>query len=451
MLDSSAPTPLWRDVRAHTVATARLAGPVIVARLGILGLTAVDVLVLGRVSEDELARFTLGTTPFDGLIAMLVGLLLGGSVLVARANGAGDRPAIGAIWQRGLLYGIVVGVVLAILLQFSEPFFVATGQTRELAIGAAEVTRLLAWSLIPFALFLTNQMILEALHRPLPGMVAMLLANLCNLLLNPVLAFGMFGLPALGAEGVAIVTVINASLLAVAMTLYVLFHPRHGAYGVRRPIPAPWRSAAEQRHIGYASGVSYGLEASSFSILTLMVGLLGPLALAAHGVTFQFIALTFMIAFAIATATQVRVGTAWGQGRRRDVTLAGWVGLGLATVLVGGFSALYALEPAPLLRIFTDDPVIIAAALPVMPWAALLLVFDGGQSVMNHACRGRGDTWVPTAMHFGSYYLVMIPAGWLFAHTLGHGLVGIYQGIALASVISVVALSARFFILSRRA
>ena len=84
-----------------------------------------------------------------------------------------------------------------------------------------------------------------------------------------------------------------------------------------------------------------------------------------------------------------------------------------------------------------------------MPWAALLLVFDGGQSVMNHACRGRGDTWVPTALHFGSYYLVMIPSAWLFAHTLGHGVVGIYQGIALASVVSVLALSTRFYVLSR--
>lgn len=440
----------WRDLFAHTSATVRLAGPVIVARLGLLGLTAVDVLVLGRVSEHELARYTLGTTPFDGLVAMLVGLLLGASVLVAKANGAGDQTEVGPIWQRGLLYGLVIGTGLAVLLQFSEPFFHAVGQSAELAIGAAEVTRILGLTMVPYALFLTNQMVLEALHRPTPGMVAMVMANLANLILNPILAFGWFGLPALGAEGVAIGTVMIASGLALATTLYVLLHPQHRDLGVRARVSRPWRSAVAQRRIGYASGASYGLEASSFSILTLMVGLLGPLALAAHGVTFQFIALTFMIAFGIAAATQVRVGTAWGRGAHRDVALAGWVGLVLAMVFVGVFSAIYAITPLPLVRIFTDDPVIIAAALPVMPWAALLLVFDGGQSVMNHACRGRGDTWFPTALHFGSYFLVMIPAGWVLAHTLGFGLVGIYQGIALASVVSVVALAARFAVLTRR-
>jgi MATE family multidrug resistance protein len=129
--------------------------------------------------------------------------------------------------------------------------------------------------------------------------------------------------------------------------------------------------------------------------------------------------------------------------------MAGWIGLGLACLGTGLVALAVAARPDGVIRLFTYDPQIIAAAAPVLIWVVLATVFDGGQSVMNNACRGRGDTWVPTALHVGSYWLVMVPAAWVFAFAAGQGLAGIYQGILLASVVSVVALAWRFARLSR--
>jgi MATE family multidrug resistance protein len=166
-------------------------------------------------------------------------------------------------------------------------------------------------------------------------------------------------------------------------------------------------------------------------------------------VLFQFLALVFMIAYGIAGATQVRVGNAWGRGDTRGMAMAGWTGFGLAFVFTGLATLAYGLFPQSALGIFTSDPGVIAAAAPVLVWVMLVTVFDGGQSVMNNACRGRGDAWVPTALHFGSYWLVMVPAAWVFAFGLGNGLAGIYQGIALASIVSMTVLALRFRALSR--
>jgi MATE family multidrug resistance protein len=84
-----------------------------------------------------------------------------------------------------------------------------------------------------------------------------------------------------------------------------------------------------------------------------------------------------------------------------------------------------------------------------MVWVVLATVFDGGQSVMNNACRGRGDTWIPTLLHFGSYWLVMAPLAWALTFPFGQGLAGVYQAIAIASVVSLAALALRFRRLSR--
>jgi MATE family multidrug resistance protein len=183
--------------------------------------------------------------------------------------------------------------------------------------------------------------------------------------------------------------------------------------------------------------------------MTLFIGLIGTLALAAHGVLFQFLALTFMIAYGIAGATQVRVGNAWGRGDPRGMAMAGWTGLGIALLFTGAVAAAYAGVPESALAVFTSDPEVIVTAAPVLIWVVLATIFDGGQSVMNNACRGRGDTWVPTMLHFGSYWLVMVPLAWFFAFRTGNGLTGIYQGIALASIVSLVVLSLRFRSLSR--
>jgi MATE family multidrug resistance protein len=371
-------------------------------------------------------------------------------VLVARETGAGNEAAAGQVWRRGLGFALALGLALAALLQASEIFLLATGQEPGQAARSGAVARVLAFSLPGIAVYYVSAAFLEALHRPVVALVAITLANLMNLGLNLVLVFGAGPLPPLGAVGCALATTLTFATVAVGLLLYVLLVlPDRARYGIGRPASDCPTPMVEQMRMGLASGGSYLFEASSFAVMTIFIGWLGALSLAAHGVLFQFLALTFMIAFGIAGATQVRVGNAWGRGDPRGVALAGWTGLGIACVFTGAASLIVASMPDGFLRLFTSDPAVIAAAAPVLVWVLLATVFDGGQSVMNNACRGRGDTWVPTALHFGSYWLVMVPAAWAFAFPGGQGLAGIYQGILVASVVSVAVLAVRFRRLSR--
>lgn len=439
-------TSLARHVRGTLV----LALPMIVSRVGIVGLHTVDVIVLGRAGAGPLADYVLGQAIQDSLIAMVVGLMLGVPVLVAREVGSGNEAAAAAIWRRGLVIAALLGVTLTALLQFVGQLFLLTGQEPGLAARAGTVARVLALGMPFVALFFVSAAFLEALHRPVIGTIAILTGNALNLGLNVILVFGAGPVPPLGAVGCALATVVTFASLALALGLYVRFAlPGRARYGIGVAISAPVPPATEQARIGGFSGGSYLLEASAFAAMTLFVGWLGTLALAAHGVVFQYTAITFMIAYGIAGATQVRVSNAWGRGEARDVALAGWTGLGIACVLTLLAAIPVAIHPAGFLRLFTSDPAVIAAALPVVVWVLLASAFDGGQSVMNNACRGRGDTWVPTAFHFASYWLVMVPAAWAFAFPLGQGLSGIYQGILVASVVSASVLAARFRRLSR--
>ncbi len=437
-------------LRRHVTRTLVLAWPMILSRVGIVTMFTLDVIVLGRAGAGELADYVLGQSIQDSLIGMMIGLLLGVPVLVARETGSGNDAAAGRIWRRGLIVALGLGAVLCLVLQFAETIYLATGQDPTLAERAGRVTAILALSLPLIGAYYVSAAFLEALHRPGVALVAILVANALKLPLNLILVFGAGPIPALGAVGCALATVITFLGLSLGMAVYVTrLFPQRARYGLGRATPSVAPPLGVQVRMGLASGASFLFEAGAFTVMTLFLGLLGTLALAAHGVLFQFLALTFMIAYGIAGATQVRVGNAWGRGDARGMAMAGWTGLGIALLFTGVVAVAYGSVPEAAIAIFTSDPEVIAAAAPVMVWVVLATLFDGGQSVMNNACRGRGDTWMPTALQFGSYWLAMVPLAWFFTFQAGNGLAGVYQGIALASMISLAVLALRFRVLSR--
>ncbi len=441
-----APNP--NSLRRHVGRTLVLAWPMILSRVGIVTMFTIDVIVLGRAGADQLADYVLGLAINDSLVGMMIGLLIGVPVLVARETGAGNDAAAGRIWLRGLGFGVGFGLLLAGALQFAETLYLAAGQTPELAERAGRVTRVAAFALPCIAGYYVSAALLEALHRPGVALVAILIANAAKLGLNLVFVFGVGPIPALGAVGCALSSVLVFAGLALGMAGYVVrAFPERRRYGIGSPGIAP--PFAAQARLGLASGASFFFEAGAFSVVTLIVGLLGALALAAHGVLFQFLALTFMIAYGIAGATQVRVGNAWGRKDRRGIAMAGWTGLGLAALFTGAATAVYAAFPLSAIGVFTPDATVASLAAPVMIWVVLATVFDGGQSVMSNACRGRGDAWFPTLLHFGSYWLVMVPLAWALTFPFGQGLAGVYQAIAIASVVSLTVMALRFRRLSR--
>ncbi len=442
------PVSLWTHIRE----TAVLAAPVIVARAGIIGFVAVSTMVLGRFGSGALADFVLGGALFDAFGAILVGLLLGTSVVTARLVGERRLSDCAAVWRRGLVYAALVGSAVTVLMQFTEPLLLAMGQEPQQAARGAAVTAVLGFAGPFIAMYICSAFFLEALGKPMAGMVAILIANGLNALFNIVLVFGWFGLPPLGAIGAAMASVLNQATLALGLGLYIRFFlPGRAQYGIGQgDWRGWWRAMAEQRRLGLAAGASNALEASAFALMALFAGLLGAVPLAAYGISFQFIALPFMIAFGLAAATQVRVGNAWGRGDRVAMVTAGWVGLGVALVPTGALALAYVLFPQALPRIFTGDAVLAAQVAAVMPWIALALMFDGGQSVMNFSLRGRGETWIPTALHFGSYWVLMIPAAGFLAFTFDQGLSGLFQGVAVASLWSFAMLAGRFAWLARK-
>src|SRR5690606_29336855 len=159
-----------------------------------------------------------------------------------------------------------------------------------------------------------------------------------------------------------------------------------------------WAGWRRQRQIGYGGGVSLGMETMSFMALSLFAGQLGPVPLAAYGIVINVLALIFMVAAGLGAATAVRVGIAHGRRDWPDQALAGWTGLGANTAMMLLLGAVLMLFPETIAGAYTTDPAVLAVVAQPIAFTALILVADGGQTVMLNALRGRNDVLIPTIL-----------------------------------------------------
>ncbi len=326
---------------SHIVALLRLATPIVLARSGIIMMSTVDMLMVGRYDSKEMAYLSIGSSLIMPIVVIGLGLLTGTLVLTANRFGAGEIRQCGEIWRQSLLYAIFIGLVGLLIAQASEPILIAFGQTPELVVQGGNVMQITGLGLPAFMVILTTAFFLEGIKRPIPWMIVMIIANVVNIVLNWIFIFGELGVSAMGADGAAWATTVVRYISAAMLIGYVLWMGDHHVFSVRGRLWTPWRSWMRQRRIGYAASISLAAETNAFAVITVFAGWIGILPLAAFGITFNLITMVFMVTLGLGSATSVRVGMAHGAKRHIDLALCGFSGFGVYTVVVIGVGFLF--------------------------------------------------------------------------------------------------------------
>ncbi len=427
----------------------RLAGPVAGARAGNRVLVITDAVLLGWLSAEQLAVHSVALAVVFILMVGLMALMLGTPVVASRAVGAGRPDEAGAAWRRTVPLGLVAGGCAMVPCWFGTEILAVLGQTPALAAAGGEVIGVLAWSLPSIALFIGAAVFLEAIGRPLPGMLVMLAGCLVNAGLDWVLIFGHVGAPALGAVGAAWATVAVRWLMAVALLAVVWGLPGPIGAAVRRRPIGGWGAWRVQRQLGTAAAGSMVAEVSAFSAVEIMAGWIGTLALAATAVARSLIGIAFMIATGLGAATGIRVGRAIGRGDPAGATLAAVVGTGVAIMIAVGGAAPLWLAPGVVAGLFTTDPALIAVLVPVVPIVGVVLITDATQGVLAHALRGYGIAWSVTRRQLVAWFAATVPTCWLAGVAFGYGPTGIVGGLLFGTLVSAVLLTHRFVGLAR--
>jgi len=429
----------------------RLAGPVVLSRLGIMVMGLTDAIVVGHASAAQLGFHAMAWAPTSIFVTVTVGLLVGTQVMGSRAMGAGRPHEVGAVLRRGVVYAFWLGLAGSVLLVLAAPPLLHhVGIEKALADGATAPLIVFSLSMTPYAISVALSFWLEGLGRPGLVTVNMWVANLVNLAVNLLLVPGTFGLPALGAVGAAWATFVARVVFALMLAVVIVRLKDARAMGVfDKPARDPV-AAKEQRRVGYGAGTSNLFEVSAFAAMSLIAGWLGGLNVAAWAVVLNVAAVIFMVPLGLSTATAVQVGRAHGARDSKGMSRAGWIAFGVTAV----FALAVAVLLYPLRHLvgeaYTSDPAALALIAPALALTGLFLVPDAVQVVCAQALRARGEVWIPAVTHMISYALIMGPLAWWLAIPMKLGVDGIVWSVIVTSFIAAALLLGRYRMLDVR-
>ena len=438
-------------IRSDLNRLAKLAGPVVVARLGVMTMGLSDTIVVGRYSAEQLGYMALGWAAASAFLGSAMGLLSGVQVMTSRAIGEGNPAGAGAALRRGLSYGLWVGLATAILLSLGGPWLLGElGLKGNLATGAAGPLIVLALSMPSFAISSAASSWLEGLGRMTPPMLLMWVANILNLGVDLVLVPGRFGLHPMGAMGATLATFSARTFLAIATLAYIALMPDARRLGVFAKPPRDRALEQEQRRVGYGAAASNFFEMGAFSAMNVIAGWISPLTVAAWAVALNVLALVFMVPAGLATATAVLVARAYGAVDARGLRRAAAVGFAVTAMF--GIVIGVVIWPGALaiVSLYTADAQTIALAAGALALCCIFFAPDGLQVVVAQALRARGDVVAPTLTHLTSYIVVMLPLAYVLAIPLKWGLTGIAASVILSGYLSAGLLLGRFWVLARR-
>ncbi len=426
--------------RSFVAPLLRIAGPVALARLGIIGMALVDVIVVGQLAPDELPHQALGWAPTAVFLVAAIGLLQGVQVLAARSIGEGNKKGAGVALRRGLILSLIAGVISAVLMWLGgERIFTVFGINETLAGPSTPVMNVLALSIPLHLFYIAGTYFLEAIKKPGISTVVMWLANAVNLGLN------LLWVPEHGAVGSAWATV-GARVFLAGVLMICIYLLRDGVtFGVRKSSGAKGPSYGGLLGVGAAAAVSQAVEAGAFSAMTVIAGRISAEVVAAYQILLNLMAFVFMIALGLAAATAVLVSEAIGRHAPKDAARAGWTGIilnAIGMLIAAGFILLFNQSIG---RAYTADIALSAMIASLMWVCALALLPDGTQVVAASALRARSDNWFPTFSHILAYAVVMPVIGYWLAEHQGMGVAGLLFAIFWSSVLSAAVLLARWW------
>ena len=438
-------------LQRHLTELLRLAAPATASRLGLFAMGFVDTVMVSRYATFELAWLSLANRSVVMLLLIVaIGLLMGVLVMTSTAFGRSDLAGAGHVWRRSLPYALSIGLGMTAITLSAPWLMPLLAADPVIAEQSTRLVLILGLGLPAHLLFFCSTAFLEGIRRPYVPMLILISANVLNVALNYALIFGRFGAPELGAEGSAWTTTAVRWTIAVLVVGYILLAPSMRRFEVRSPYRGRWRDWAQQRAIGYASAVSIATEIGAFAGLAVIAEKLGALELAGQEIVFNVLAVPFMVAVGIGAATAVRVAIAHGRNDPADTAIAGWTGLGAATVLLAVIACIIALFPGALFDLHSSDPALALITVPAIAFIAFVTIFDGGQAAISMGLRGMGETWWPTAIQAVAYVVLMLPLSWYLAMILQRGLIGLLEATLVASFFSVAAQSIRFRWLTAR-
>ena len=402
--------------------------PIVIGQIGVIILGFADTLMIGHHSTTELAAASFVNNMFNLAIIFSTGFSYGLTPIVGSLFGRGMRSDVGRALKNSLAANTLLAILVCGVMTGVYVAIPNMGQPEEL-IPYIRPYFLILLTSIPFVLWFNGfKQFADGITDTKVSMWILLGGNVLNIIGNYILIYGKLGLPELGLSGAGISTLCSRILMVIIFVALFFMTDRYKEFkeGFRHGKV----NKAEFTHLnklGWPIAGQMGMETASFSLSAIMIGWLGSMELASYQIMMAVSQVCFMVYYGMGAAVSVRISNFHGQGDMENVRRTANHGFHIILVML-----LMTGIPIFLLRNhiggwFTDSGEVSQMVASVIYPFLLYQLGDALQINFANSLRGIADVKPMLLYAFIAYFVISLPAGYIFGFVLDGGLTGVWM------------------------
>ena len=404
---------------AHAQRIVSLSWPVFIGQIAVLAFGTVDTLLVARHSSADLAALAVGGSTYITIFIGLMGMVLAISPIVGQLYGARRLDEAGHQFWQALWLALAVALLGVLALAFPAPILALARPSPAMAEKVRAYLQALAFAVPASLLFTVFRGFNNAVSRPKAVMALQLGGLALKVPLSILLVYGDadWGIAAMGVEGCGWSTTAVMWLQALVAAVVLRRDPFYRQFHLGRP--GAWRphraSLAALSRLGFPMGLSLMVEVTGFSFMAIFIARIGETAVAGHQVAVNLVSMLFMLPMALSNGTSTLVAQSIGARDLRDARSLGWHGLQLALGIAAVVGITIFLTRAQVVGLYTDNPAVVAATLPLLTWVVLFHTADAAQVMAAFVLRSWRVATVPTLIYVLSLWGLGLGGGYWMA------------------------------------
>ena len=404
----------------------------------------VDAYWAGKIGTDAVAAIGLTESVITLVYAVAIGLSMAATSIVARRIGERKIEAARLAAMQSIWLGIALSVLLAIAgAYFAEDILRLMGGDAQLIEENVGYTRILfSTNIVILLLFLLNG-VFRGAGDAFMAMYSLWIANILNIILDPILIFGWGPIPAYGVEGAAIATSIGRGI-GVLFQIYILIKGASVIKLGRKHLIWVSDTIKEMIRVGAGGAGQYIVSSASWMIMMALVAYFGTDTVAGYVFAIRVIIFTILPSWGIANAAATLVGQNLGAGQPERAETSAWRTAFYSMLFLLIVSLVFFIAAPWVIGIFTENEQVIDSGVHALRIICAGYVFFGYGMVIGQAFNGAGDTITPTWINFICLWVIQIPLAYFLSRYTGLEESGVYWSVAICESILALVLIWRF-------
>lgn len=420
---------IWSDYKAII----RLGLPILIGQAGTIIVGFADNIMVGHYSTGALASASFVVNVFNMVMFCCMGFTYGVLPLSGAIFANGDRHSIGELMRNALLLNVIYTIGLTAIMTVLYFNLDKLGQPEELLPEIRPYYLLFLFGLLPISVFNVFAQWSYSIKNSMMPMWIILISNVLNITGNYAFIYGNLGCPEMGLFGAGLSTLIARIWAMVVIVGIFLFRRDYKPYRngflkcsfTKAKMKLVWRTSLPV-------SMQMTFESASFSVAAVMAGWIGAVALAAYQMIVIVGTLGFCLYYAIGSAIAILVSNEAGKAGGGDMRRVAWSGYHVMLALAACSTLTFIFFGNDLMRLFTDDSVVLAAATALIVPLVVYQLGDATQITFANALRGTSHVMPMLWIAFVSYIVVGIPVTYLIAFPAGLGTYGIILSFSVS-------------------